>query len=601
MSSRNSSNSVKANRSIWTKNLPSSSKQKRDPSIPSVEKLSNLTRMPTNRHILGNFTFLFNSEKRRLDRIKHMITDIELLWRETLDFPLLSSALIRKKLNRLIDLNDKNKKKPSDKFTATLSHLFDVTNVNGEWKSSEDKEFYQSQVESGGKVGYSTVKQAPLESIHPRKRIRLSVSQAQTSTSQTQPTHDIVSASASDSSPKSPSSSSTSSSSECKPKYKRTSTTTASLLVLENNISTHKAHNVLATIAKQGHDVPVPSQSGVWKRVISEGQQMKAKIFEKLQSKDPYCLQFDGKRVQGEEYQVVLLKNTTTEIKLGVLKCESGSAAAIHKELHQLIDEYDAWENIRMIICDTTAVNTGRLHGIVKLIQDDVLSKGFQKPQYIGCQHHVLDLLLKHVMNFLIQEPTSKPELNYSFIDKLRENYVSLQAHYHQVATDDVNTDENPGWRDDLKFLYELCQAYRQYKTTSRWPRISWKKLPNLHQARWNSRAIYAVIAFFLMPEWRRILGTACDFICYEWANAWFKSQHYNEASFNELLTSLTKTKCKKAINCLKRSWSVEESLIDIPRSNQNAERAIKLMEGLHANSKKFEFLNLKFIGKNNF
>ena len=160
MSYKNSSNSIKSNRSIWRKNLPSSSKQKRNPRIPLVEKLNNLTRMPTNRQILGNFTFLFNSEKRRLDRIKIMITDIELLWREILDFPLLSSALIRKKLNSLIDLYDKNKKKPSDKFTATLSQLFDVTNVNGEWKSTEDKELYQMQVKSGGKIGYSMVKQA---------------------------------------------------------------------------------------------------------------------------------------------------------------------------------------------------------------------------------------------------------------------------------------------------------------------------------------------------------------------------------------------------------------------------------------------------------
>ncbi|XP_075205826.1 phosphatidylcholine transfer protein isoform X1 [Anomaloglossus baeobatrachus] len=328
---------------------------------------------------------------------------------------------------------------------------------------------------------------------------------------------------------------------------------------------------------------------------------MKTKIFEKLQSKDPYCLHFDGKRIQGEEYQVVLLKNTTTKIKLGILKCENGSATAIHKELHQLIDEYDAWENIRMIICDTAAVNTGRLNGIVRLIQDDVLRKGFQKPQYSGCQHHVLNLLLKHVMNFLIPESAKKPELNYFFIDKLTENYASLQIDYHQVATDDVNTGENPGWRDDFKFLYELCQAYRHYKTTARWPRISWKKLPNLHMARWNSRAVYAVIAFFLIPEWRRVLGIACDFIYYEWVNAWFQSQHYNKASFNELLTSLTKTKCKKAIKCLKAHWLVEESLIDIPRSNQNAKRAVKLMEELHAKSKKIEFLNLKFIGKNNF
>lgn len=586
MSSKNSSNSVKANWSIWKKNLPSSSKQKRDPSIPFVEGLSNLTRMPTNRQILGNFAFLFNSEKRRQDRIKIMITDIELLWKETLDFPLLSSALIRKKLNRLIDLNNKNKKNPSDKFTAILSQLFDVTNVNGEWKSSEDKELYQRQIKSGGKVGYSTVKQAPLKSMHPRKRTRVTF-QTQPSPFHPQPTHDTVSESSSDSSPESPTkplSSSSSSSPEYKPKYKRAGTATASLLVRRRNISTHKAHDVLATISEQGYNVPVPSQSAIWKRVIREGQEMKIKIIEKLQSGDPYCLHFDGKRLRGEEYQVVLLKNATTEIKLGVLKCESGSAKAIHKELHQLINEYNAWKNIRMIICDTTAVNTGRLHGIVKLIQDDVMSKGFQKPQYIGCQHHVLDLLLKHVMNFLIQGPTTKPELNYSFIDKISKNYDSLQDDYHQVATDDVNTDENPGWRDDFKFLYELCQAYRHYKTTSHWPRINWKKLPNLHQARWNSRAIYAVIAFFLLPDWRRILGTACDFISYEWADAWFRTQHYNEATFNELLTSLRKTKCKKAIKCLETHWKVEESLIDIPRSNQNAERAVKLMEELHGN-----------------
>ena len=189
MSSKNSSNSVKSNRCIWIKNLPSSSKQKRDPRIPFVEKLTNLTRMPTNRQILGNFTFLFNSKKRRLDRIKIMIMDIELLWREILDFPLLSSALIRKKLNSLIDLYNKNKNKPFDKFTETLSQLFNVTIVNGEWKSMDDKELYQRQVKSGGKVGYSMVKQAPFESVHPRKRIQLSKTQPLVSSSQLQYTH----------------------------------------------------------------------------------------------------------------------------------------------------------------------------------------------------------------------------------------------------------------------------------------------------------------------------------------------------------------------------------------------------------------------------
>lgn len=116
MSSKNSSKSIEPNRLIWKNNLPSSSKQKRDPNIPLIEKLSNLTRMPTNRQILGNYAFLFKDHKTSQERVKIMITEIELLWNETLDFPIFSRALIRKKLNRLIDMSSKNKKNPTELF-----------------------------------------------------------------------------------------------------------------------------------------------------------------------------------------------------------------------------------------------------------------------------------------------------------------------------------------------------------------------------------------------------------------------------------------------------------------------------------------------------
>ena len=53
---------------------------------------------------------------------------------------------------------------------------------------------------------------------------------------------------------------------------------------------------------------------------------MKAKILEKLQDTgDLYCLHFDGKKVQGEEYQVFVWKNPK-EVKLGILRCKSGSS-----------------------------------------------------------------------------------------------------------------------------------------------------------------------------------------------------------------------------------------------------------------------------------
>ena len=104
----------------------------------------------------------------------------------------------------------------------------------------------------------------------------------------------------------------------------------ASVLVRQNNLSTHKSHDVLKAVSKGGFSVPIPSQSGIWRRIIREGKEMKAKMIKKLRNGEPYCLHSDGKRLGGEEYQIVLLKNSEAEIKLGVLKCENGSAKAIH-------------------------------------------------------------------------------------------------------------------------------------------------------------------------------------------------------------------------------------------------------------------------------
>ena len=54
-----------------------------------------------------------------------------------------------------------------------LDELFDITKANGVWLSSEDKQPYYLQVESRGKVGYATCKEAGKETIYPSKRRKL--------------------------------------------------------------------------------------------------------------------------------------------------------------------------------------------------------------------------------------------------------------------------------------------------------------------------------------------------------------------------------------------------------------------------------------------
>ena len=97
----------------------------------------------------------------------------------------------------------------------------------------------------------------------------------------------------------------------------------------------------------------------------------------------------------------------------------------------KIIDEFDAWSSIQMIICDTTSVNTGRKNGIVIRLQKKFENKGFQKHQYIGCQNHVLDLILRHLLDFNFPTASKKKtEINYSFVDYVLNDYEKLQNEY---------------------------------------------------------------------------------------------------------------------------------------------------------------------------
>src|SRR6218665_1679904 len=121
-------------------------------------------------------------------------------------------------------------------------------------------------------------------------------------------------------------------------------------------------------------------------------------------------------------------------------------------------------------------------------------------------------------------------------------------------------------------------------------------KLPSLHIARWNSRGIFALIAFFLIPKWRDHLKTTYDFIATTWSKAWFSNQHYTEQSYNQLHAAVSKLNCPKALRCFSTNWIQERSMLDVPRSNMVAERAVKLVKELHSTGKTGKYLNSKFV-----
>lgn len=479
-----SSDTVEKNAQKWACNLPSSIHTMRR-NLPRVECLTSFTRLPQKWHILGRYHMLLEEDKLKSTRIQRICQELSELWGK-FSFPTLSQQAINARLTKLILLYEKNQRRPKEDFLNGMKSVFDITKVDGVWLCREDKELYHKQVESGGKVGYTTHKPAPKSSIHPSKRQRhIPISHEQFAStsnmeSESSTSGDNVSSVTEESSDEEP---------EPVKRKKPSATHQATKLVSRQSLSTNKASKVCASLAEEGVPLPTPTQSGVWRGVIRLAEKKKGEIKSLLKEEKDYCLHFDGKRLVKQEYQVVCVKSATRDIRLGVARCKSGSSKDIYDALEKVIDEYDAWSSIKMIVCDTTAVNTGQSNGVVARIQRAMNGKGLDMPQYIGCQHHILDRILRHVLDFYVSETTTKPSLNYKFIDELLENYNHLQSEYK--AETQIEMDENPGWRDDFKFLYELCKAFQHYKKYASFPIIKWRKLPSLHSARWNSRAIY--------------------------------------------------------------------------------------------------------------
>ena len=90
-----------------------------------------------------------------------------------------------------------------------------------------------------------------------------------------------------------------------------------------------------------------------------------------------------------------------------------------------------------------------------------------------------------------------------------------------------------------------------------------------------------------------------CNFISTAWSRVWFSNQHYSERNYEDLKSAITEVGCAKSLKCFETHWVRDPSLLDVPRSNILAERAVKLMEEVQSKCKTDKYLNNKFINCN--
>ena len=250
----------------------------------------------------------------------------------------------------------------SGKYGA-LNELFDIIKVKGFRLSSEDKRLYYLQVESK-EVVYSQAQLASKKSIQPSKRQKLQTDLPSTSRDFAFDCHAL--------------SSSESENSEYneeedsipKPTRKYNSSKLAAELVISTGVSTNKASNIFKHLTDSGLATPSLSQSAIFKATFKEAVKLKEQMKENLQMEN-WSLHFDGKHIQENEYQVVVLKNKRTEVKLDALRLKDGKAdtGTFAQAITKVIDEYNLVNAIKMITADTTSVNTGKKNAVAIQLQ----------------------------------------------------------------------------------------------------------------------------------------------------------------------------------------------------------------------------------------
>lgn len=93
-----------------------------------------------------------------------------------------------------------------------------------------------------------------------------------------------------------------------------------------------KLQNSANSLPEEGVDIPSPSQQGICKELFKTSDEMEKHLTNSL-CNQKWILCFDGHHIDRTEYQVVVIKNKTSEMKLAALKPCDGEAETITEGL----------------------------------------------------------------------------------------------------------------------------------------------------------------------------------------------------------------------------------------------------------------------------
>ncbi len=354
-----------------------------------------------------------------------------------------------------------------------------------------------------------------------------------------------------------------------------------------------------------GHDISeiTLSRSSIRRSRIKERQRAAAMDEKEFSLAGPLLLHWDGKilpDIDGSKENVdriaVIVTGNGQEKLLGIPKMDRGTGEAQVNACIEVIEKWNLRSQIKGLVFDTTASNTG-LHkgacvGIEKALGTELV--------WIACRHHVMEVVLSNVFKSLFG-PAEGPST--ALFQRFQKQWPSMNQDAYSTASDELFQDPI------LKNMRQEMLVYLPGALEKQHPRDDYQEFLRLsfwflgghkgkekfrapgptHHARWMAKAIYALKIFLFKTQFKltvresqNITGLAL-FVSLVYVKQWNEAPLAIRAPLNdiEFLSNLktypNKTVASKAHEAFSRHlWFLSEHLVGIALLDDRVSASIK-------------------------
>ena len=358
------------------------------------------------------------------------------------------------------------------------------------------------------------------------------------------------------------------------------------------NLPDRGAVFVAGAIAKAlGHDLSEStlSRSSIRRSRRKGRREAAAAEMQEASSDEPLLLHWDGKLLPDIDRSkatvdriAVLVTGNGHEKLLGIPKMEHGTGESQAQACTDAIQKWNLRPQIKGLVFDTTASNTGLRSGACIRIEESLGTELV----WIACRHHVMEVILSHVFSCIFG-PTSSPETG--FFKRFQKEWSSINQGAYTVATEELFNEPV------LRRMREEMLVYLPHALEVQQPRDDYQEFLRLsllflggvdgntsfrapgptHHARWMGRGIYALKIFLfkdqfkLTPRESRNITDLAMFVSLIYIRQWNEAPLGIRAPYNdiELLSVLNtypnKSVASKASKAFCRHlWFLSEHLV---------------------------------------